>query len=719
MLFPEEDAPQLKTWIVKRIENTSDADSDVLADYVIALLKHDGDQAAIRKLCEEEIPDFLTEDSKAFVDDVFRAIADKSYMPGATPAPKLPSASDPKTPANLPSRPSNSRKRGFDDAGDEHNYSGYPRHGERAHKQLRRGGRRNDGYSAYAPPIGMGTGLPPFDTSNPMEAFLRMHTMSMPFPGMPDYSGHGPDNRQRKRGRCRDFDSKGYCSRGSTCLYDHGQETDVFGGERVICIETEDMVLMTALSDFNMGDGFMDMAHMMSHVPQFMGDAPRGGRAGKKNRGGKNSSRGSRAAFSAEGPVQDRSKSTIVVENIPEEFLSEERVRDFFTQFGNIQQVTMQPHKHLAIVKYNSWDEASAAYKSPKVIFNNRFVKVFWYKDEIKGPNLRSSKFGANGLEEGSNGADDVGPAQELDVEEFQRRQEEAQRSHEEKESKRSELEVKRQEIEKQQQELLAKHRAETEKLQAKLYAKSSSGNGGGTTDENGTPAGSTDMLRAKLALLEQEAKILGIDPENPDTEEGSMGGFRGGYRGRVYRGRGSFARGGFAPRGRGSFRGNGERHAAYAQFSIDNRPKKVAIAGVDFTSMEKDEALRHFLIRNGDFESVVSGAEKTMVSFPDRKTAEKFYFSLQGKELPGVSGKLELSWVNTPLPPVGTGGASSAPDGPSAIDKAATESEDVGEDFGNMGGEEGGYAGVGQVRQDEPKREVNMDYEMPDEEAW
>ena len=91
MLFPEEDAAQLKTWIVKRIENTlvprpmpcllccsllvlncsysplvstrSDADSDVLADYVIALLRHDGDQAAIRKLCEEEIPDFLTEGS--------------------------------------------------------------------------------------------------------------------------------------------------------------------------------------------------------------------------------------------------------------------------------------------------------------------------------------------------------------------------------------------------------------------------------------------------------------------------------------------------------------------------------------------------------------------------------------------------------------------------------------------------------------------------------
>jgi hypothetical protein len=39
----------------------SDADADVLADYVLALLRHDGDIEAIRKVFEEEIPDFLRE----------------------------------------------------------------------------------------------------------------------------------------------------------------------------------------------------------------------------------------------------------------------------------------------------------------------------------------------------------------------------------------------------------------------------------------------------------------------------------------------------------------------------------------------------------------------------------------------------------------------------------------------------------------------------------
>jgi hypothetical protein len=39
----------------------SDADADVLADYVLALLRHDGDMQTVRRLCEEEIPDFLKE----------------------------------------------------------------------------------------------------------------------------------------------------------------------------------------------------------------------------------------------------------------------------------------------------------------------------------------------------------------------------------------------------------------------------------------------------------------------------------------------------------------------------------------------------------------------------------------------------------------------------------------------------------------------------------
>lgn len=307
-----------------------------------------------------------------------------------------------------------------------------------------------------------------------------------------------------------------------------------------------------------------------------------GSREDRRKRGrGKGGKRGgSRASFSAEGPVYDRSQTAIVVENIPDEYFNKETVGEFFSTFGKVVDIVMQPYKKLAIVKYETWDSAHAAHASPKVIFDNRFVKVYWYKAEVNGQNgLNSGAHStANGVEQTS----------EMDVEEFNRRQEEAQKQYQEKEVKRSDLEAKRLELEKQQQNLLTKHREETEKLQSKLSEK----NGG--TDTPTTSTG-TEMLRAKLAALEQEAKILGID-HDATTRDGSESSFppRGGYRGR---GGASFRGRGQPVRRRGAFLGQDGRQAAYAQYSLDNRPKTLALAGADFTDGHTEEMLRHFLL--------------------------------------------------------------------------------------------------------------------------
>ncbi|KAH7238850.1 hypothetical protein BKA59DRAFT_424233 [Fusarium tricinctum] len=693
MLFPEEDAPLLKAWIVKRIENTSDADADVLAEYVIALLKHDGNADAVRKLCEQEIPDFLSEDPKAFLDDVFQTIAYRSYLPGAPPAPKIGAEPETIQPSITESAlPNGSRKRGFYDLDEHDNQDGFDffnRDG-RAQKQPRRGGRGGRGDDVRGGRSGgLMHNLPqrpdmPFDPQV-MEAFLQMGSMGMPYPGIsnfPQQSFGGGRNQARKRGRCRDFDTKGFCSRGSTCPYDHGNES---------------IFVPPGTEEYDPNDPFSVLANAPKSMNPwaFPPDAGRGGRGGRRNRGSKKG--GARAPFSADGPNHDRTKSTIVVENIPEESFSEEQVREFFSQFGNIQEISMQPYKHLAIVKYDKWGSANAAYQSPKVIFDNRFVKVFWYKDKIDTLPASAPLQGGNWTGDPMATEDeDLEP--EIDMEEFQRKQEEEQKKHQEREAKRAEIEQKRQEIEKQQQELLARHREENERLQARLASQKG-------RDGDGNSSG-TNMLRAKLAALEQEAKMLGLDP-NAEEEANSFWPPRGGYRGRGgFRGRGA------VPRGRGSFRGRGggggNMHAAYAQYSIDNRPKKIAITGVDFTAPEKDESLRHFLLNLGEFESVDTAHETTHVSFQDRKTAERFYYSLHGKELPGVEGRLDLAWVHTPLPPVKTNSHQDTP-------------RDGGEDK-----EDDAMAGFDdqprRERSAEPQQEdraVNMDYEVAEEDTW
>ncbi|KAL7933681.1 hypothetical protein V8C35DRAFT_303581 [Trichoderma chlorosporum] len=701
MLFPEEDAPLLKTWIVKRIENTSDADSDVLADYVIALLKHDGDAESVRQLCEAEIPDFLTEDSKAFLDDVFQAIAYKSYRPGAPPPPKpvtgaIGAAAPPLSAfsgvqSSAP-HPGASRKRGLPD---ELDYDGQATYG-RGYKQARRGsnhGKMDDPTMGGYVSVDSMPGVKHFDPKSALEAIMQMQAMGLPYPGMAEFMAQMPPfgggrNSQRRRGRCRDFDTKGYCSRGNQCMYDHGNSS-VYVPPMFSGIEEYDPNNAVLGMSAQAANPFPFPMDMMGRGRGRGGRGGRGGRSGKKG--------GARAPFSAEGPVNDRTKSTIVVENIPEEHFDENEVRTFFSQFGEVVEVSMQPYKHLAIVKYDKWASANAAYRSPKVIFENRFVKVFWHKEEgAKGPSSVAGN--GDGVLSKINIDGSAVPAEaeaEIDMEEFQRKQEEAQKQYQEKEAKRTYLERQRQELEKQQQKLLARHREESERLKARLAEKS-----GVATDAK--PAGSsssTDMLRAQLAALEQEAKILGIDPDA--TEDGS------GYssRGRGYRGRGG--RGsdrGFAPRGRGSFRGQVGRHAAYAQYSLDNRPRKLAVTGVDFTPADKDEALRHFLLNLGEFESVETNPSVTHVSFQDRKTAERFYYSLHGKELPGIIGTLELSWINTPLPPVGS----------------SKKNEDV-EDGDAMAGfnDDQGNADTGSPEEHLRERQVDMDYEVGDEEGW
>ncbi|KAF5009017.1 hypothetical protein FDECE_4731, partial [Fusarium decemcellulare] len=546
MLFPEEDAPLLKAWIVKRIEDTSvapnnlvfplanarcsrsDADADVLADYVIALLQHDGDRDVVRKMCEDEIPGFLTEgeDPKAFLDDVFQAVAYKSYLPGAPPAPKVGAESQQPLQPPLPesASPNGSRKRGFHDRDDADGSDGRdaPQFGGRAPKQPRRGGRGGRGDDMrggrYGGNSGHMSGLPQrpdmsFDPKTMEAAFLQMSAMGMPGYGIPNFMQQGfggGRNQSRRRGRCRDYDTKGVCSRGSTCPYDHGNEPmfmplsmDGKGDGLRSCIR-----LTRSRLEYDPNDPYSALVNAPNPMNPF-GFPPevgRGGRGGRRNRSSKRG--GARSLFSAEGPINDRSKSTIVVESIPEEHFSEDEVRGFFSQFGNITEVSMQPYKHLAIVKYDKWGSANAAYQSPKVIFDNRFVKVFWYKDKADALPASAPLQGGNWSGDPQATVEEE-PEPEIDMEEFQRRQEDAQKQHQERETKRAEIERQRLELEKQQQELLARHREENEKLQAKLASKRGE-------DEDASSSG-TDMLRAKLAALEQEAKLLGIDPNAED----------------------------------------------------------------------------------------------------------------------------------------------------------------------------------------------------------
>ncbi|KEQ71197.1 hypothetical protein M436DRAFT_13914, partial [Aureobasidium namibiae CBS 147.97] len=637
---------ELKTWVVKRLDDISDADSDVLADYVLALIKSDESDDQVKQNCNDNLLDFLHDTTPQFVNDVFAHLANSQSHSQSQPLQPTATAFQPTAPAFQPSEPAfnppsgpASKKRDFNDS------NAFDNHPQAYHQdrpiKMRRGGRGGQrggfmGQMSAAP-----QSMPPFDPNNPMAALMAMQ-QALNLPGMPQMPGisqmpfpqspgafnnnNNNNNAQTPRSgqRCHDYDTKGFCALGASCPHDHGNDP-------VLVPQQQDEYDPTNAS-ISQGRPF--------------GDRGRGRGRGRGDRGAFRGGRGGRADFSSAGPNHDRSITQVVIEQIPEENFNEQSVRDFFSEFGTIESVELQDYKRLAIIKFEDYDSAKKAYDSPKVIFDNRFVKVYWYKPERMQRERHQNGFSK------SDGDVEMQEEEKIDPVEFAKKQEEAQRAHEEKTKKIKEAEAQRQELE-QKMKAQAEERS---KLLAKLAAKergksgtpdqSAAAQNGSTNgaDGNGTPS-QTDALKAKLAELEREAESIGINPNEDQPWQGFAPRGRGGYRGR----------GAFQPRGawrggRGAFAARGG-----AVRRLDNRPRTIAVIFPDNAQLDtaKDEALRQYLLFSDLMESTQisphpSRSDAAMLAFSERYQAEKFLN--HGSDIPHL-GKVELSWMANPAP--------------------------------------------------------------------
>ena len=472
---------------------------------------------------------------------MFLAVQKKFYLSGHVP----PIPSIPPSIAALPkptrsgvlvdthssqARLTGSRKRSYNDMQDADR--GGPSHvanedkpAEQTRKGMRgrggslgaRGGRPSNG-SGYGDQIASNTSYggeedmteqfqtyPPNGYPDPFAAIAALQAMG--FPGMPQMPGSGPV--KKRKGRCRDYDNKGFCARGDSCLYQHGPD-------HVVVLEQDEY----------------DPRNPTATSPTRNGSSQRNGAfRARGNRGGR---RNSRAEFSHAGPLHDKSATTIVVEQIPEDKFTEEKVQAFFSEFGSISEVTMQPYKRLALIKFDSYAAAYNAYNSPKVIFDNRFVKVYWYKPG-KVPNAPPSSF--HNRDNASSPSGEANEEQPFDREEFERKSQEAQRKLDEKKAQMKEMTAKRELLQKQKAELAQKQAEEKRKLLQRLVGHSeippSSKNAqmvdakpNGTAHDDENVSASTKALRAKLAELEAEATSLGID-HSVSSIRHSVDGFR------------------------------------------------------------------------------------------------------------------------------------------------------------------------------------------------
>lgn len=95
-----------------------------------------------------------------------------------------------------------------------------------------------------------------------------------------------------------------------------------------------------------------------------------------------------------------------------------------------------------------------------------------------------------------------------------------------------------------------------------------------------------------------------------------------------------------------------------------------------------------------------------TYVSFSDRKTAERFHQLLNGKELPGIEGVLDIQWATGPS-------TSTKPLPKPAVSSGTDTKKD--KEHHEQEADEGGNDGISRPPRQE-QEQTEMDYERPED---
>lgn len=229
MIFDSSTSDHLKPWLTKTLEPICDADPSALADYILALLKHNAPESELRKELAAQLEEFLEKEGPPFLDALFTTLRTKSYLPYNSPPPPaqlLPADNgiriplDAIIPSGSSSPPERGRKRQSDYADDIR-----PPKGPRVSQDgpfSRHGPHRGPGWSngnwGGGGPSRAGYGGSPDDVNGAMN---------------PRMNGRGPPTQynppDQRRGICRDYYNNGYCARGGFCKYSHGEDALVPG----------------------------------------------------------------------------------------------------------------------------------------------------------------------------------------------------------------------------------------------------------------------------------------------------------------------------------------------------------------------------------------------------------------------------------------------------------------------------------------------------------
>ncbi|KAF7319960.1 hypothetical protein MKEN_00779900 [Mycena kentingensis (nom. inval.)] len=691
------DGVALKPWLVRTLEPICDAEPGALADYILALLKHNVPEVDMRKELAVQLEEFLEKEGKPFIDTLFTALRTQSYMPYSASTAEYPEGAITIPPPSTDASPGRTRKRSLDN--DERD--GRPPKGPRLSAEgnfPRANGWNGRGYQ---------------DRDQP--GYVEQNGRRNP-------QAYAPP--QEKRGICRDYYNSGYCSRGAYCKFSHGEDAvlpgqlfpmngapfmPMFGngfgmngagpaysphdaqmgpsnGAGGMMQRSGELPVIQDLTPIDPSNPPQNPPNLSMPPENFNNGAPmdvdmsqRGGvpfgPPPFRGRGGGGGGGRNKGVFNGEVHKftgdQRRNDKTLVVEKIPQDKLSLSEVNDWFKRFGTVTNVAIDPSTAKALVSFSNHDEARTAWKSEDAVFNNRFVKVFWHRP-MEGQGQTGARMLAASAPIVANAnappKPEAAPTPAVRPVATPRKAPAAATA----------LAAKQQLLEKQiaeqkslmasldaaspeeKKEIMAKLRKlgeemkaapaaaavvpKTENVALKERLDKELDLHKGAEDDAMEGTETTEDLKAKLERLKAEAASLGLSEggAEPTTSWGAP--FRGGYRGRG-RGARSFYR------GAGYARGGPPR----ASMKLDNRPKKLLVKGVKEDGVQ---AVQDWYETTGQVQSVApvdDGSGDILVSFFSRAAAEQGLAKGQNISL---VGPVNVSWYT------GSEGTSSAPSG-------------------------------------------------------
>src|SRR5271156_482709 len=147
------------------------------------------------------------------------------------------------------------------------------------------------------------------------------------------------------------------------------------------------------------------------------------------------------------------------------ENLNESTIRGWFSQFGPLDNVILDPYVRKVTLVYEDHESASKAWNDPRPVFENRFVKIWWKKQDS---NSNVGTVSNERVRTASGTSTPAGPSPE-ELEAAKEAARIAEKEFEEKQRKKVELENKKKELERQRIELLERQKREKEILMEKI----------------------------------------------------------------------------------------------------------------------------------------------------------------------------------------------------------------------------------------------------------